>query len=170
VAKVLTLFMVLLVLAGGVGGALWIISSHSNLTFDPTPASNEEFRGNIINPFVGSAQTGSPAAGLSDLYTLVASEVCHALGLNGDGSEMFQENALGYLVNTGQGDAAFPGLGTLFRFTSPNVRMLYTSNNGGAAGSDTGDAVHIAEPNPGNIGNVGPDFYYGIQDVNNAAG
>jgi len=46
--------------------------------------------------------------------------------------------------------------------------MLYTSNNGGATGTDTGDPVHIAEPVPGNIGNVGPDFYFGIEDVNNA--
>jgi hypothetical protein len=135
---------------------------------DPTPGSNEEFRGDIINPFAGDAQFGSPAVGKFDLYTVVASEVCHALGLNPDGDQLFNEDPGGFLVNTGQGDAAFPGKGTLYRFTSPNVRMLYTSNNGGATGTDTGDPVHIAEPVPGNIGNVGPDFYFGIEDVNNA--
>jgi len=39
VGKAVTVLIVLLLLAGVAGGVLWVMSAHSTLTFDPTPAS-----------------------------------------------------------------------------------------------------------------------------------
>src|SRR5262249_9435022 len=47
---------------------------------DPTPFDWSEFQGPTVNAFAGSATPGGPAAGQSDLFTVVTSELAHVLG------------------------------------------------------------------------------------------
>src|SRR5262249_29176014 len=122
----------------GAGGAGWYL--------DPNPYDLSRFRSGIINAFAGAAGFSDPPRNLGDLFTVVASEMAHTVGLINDSRVLFRRNPQGYLVNTGVGDMVFPGRGRLFTFTGPSVTALYTSNNGGPGGSDTGWAVHLAEP------------------------
>jgi hypothetical protein len=134
---------------------------------DPTPNDSAEFRGRIINAFAGDATPGGPAVGLADLFTAVVLEMTHCIGLNNDSDNAFTEQDP-YLIEIQptQDDAAFPGRGHLFVFAGPSGdNALFTSNNGASTGQDTGDALHTAEPVPGNVfGN----FFFGAQDSDNA--
>jgi hypothetical protein len=136
---------------------------------DPTPNDSSEFQGSIVNAFAGDAQAGSPAARLSDLFTVMALEMTHTLGLNRDPNELFQQDPNHYLTNTTKADAAVSaGKGTLFTFNGPDAQALFTTNNGGSGGKDTGKALHTAEPTPGNTVTAGGVTYYGVQDSDNA--
>jgi hypothetical protein len=66
---------------------------------DPTPASAEEFRGTLLNPYARDATAGGPASGLADLYAIVLHEVTHTLGLGSTPHLAFQQNSRGYLRN-----------------------------------------------------------------------
>jgi hypothetical protein len=49
---------------------------------DPNPYGSSEFRGPIINAFIGMATPGGPADGKAALFTVVVAEMAHALGIN----------------------------------------------------------------------------------------
>jgi hypothetical protein len=119
-----------------------------------------------LNPYAADAGWSTAASGRADLLTLVFHETLHAVGLNEDPREAFEQNAHGYLRNTGQADVV-DGPGTLFTFTGPDVRALFTSDDGDS--TDLGQAVHMARP-----GNTYTDpatqlTYTGIWDALNPA-
>ena len=58
---------------------------------DPTPQEHSEFLGTINNAFSAQAQVGSPAAGLSDLYSIVLHEFGHALGFTRGSDYLLQK-------------------------------------------------------------------------------
>jgi hypothetical protein len=115
---------------------------------DPTPFDNSEFTGDIVNAFAGDAQTGSPAAGLADLFTVVGAELTHVMGLFSSPARL-QNPENGRLVSLGIPDDSTDagGVGRYFVFDGPSVTHLLTSNNGGPNGEDFGEAVHSAGPN-----------------------
>src|SRR5262249_51364064 len=53
-------------------------------------------------------------------------------------------------------------------FNGPSVQALYTSNNGGPGGQDTGRAVHLAEPGNHFTDPTTGIEYFGAKDANNA--
>ena len=133
---------------------------------DPTPNDHSEFTGNIQNPFVGDAPASSPANGLNDLYSLVTIEMDHALGITNVGSPDWTGNP--FISNTGVADSiSTPG--TLWTFSGgpSGVNGLFTSNNGGAGGTDTGAPLHVALPGQANAGI--PAGFVGALDVGNAS-
>jgi hypothetical protein len=109
---------------------------------DPTPYDSSEYQRGI-NTYAADASRGTPAWGGADLLTLVLHETMHAVGLNADPREAFQQNLHGYLRSTGQADGA-DSPGSLFTFTGPDVRGLFTSDDGDSA--DLGRATHLARP------------------------
>jgi hypothetical protein len=126
------------------GGAI-NVNGNANVWFiDPDPLEHSEFTGNIDNAFSGDAQTGSPAAGLCDMFTLVGSEIIHILGITSNGGSRFQTGGFNtQLTNTG---TTCSGPGDLWQFTGATITALMTSNNGGTGGTDFGVPVHTAEP------------------------
>jgi hypothetical protein len=138
---------------------------------DPTPQNAEEFRGTIISPYTANATPGGPADQKADFYSVVAIEMAHAMGLNYQGNQLFTMDLNHYLSNTGVNDATVPaGKGTLWTYNGPDAKALFTSNNGGAGGSDTGHALHIALPNLNNQIVAGNVTYFGAQDTDVAIG
>lgn len=132
---------------------------------DPTPDDHSEFLGNIVNAYSGDAQAGSPAAGLSDFYTVVAAEMTHCVGLYGGSSSVPSWNARN--TNTGQSDSAEGGgTGQFWVFRGPSIKHLMTSNNGGPGGNVFGGAIHGGGPGV-NVSFQG-DVYTGSQDQGNA--
>jgi hypothetical protein len=109
---------------------------------DPTPYDSSEYQRGI-NAYAADAFRGTSAWGEADLLTLVLHETMHAVGLNADPREAFQQNLHGYLRSTGQADGA-DSPGSLFTFTGPDVRALFTSDDGDSA--DLGRATHLARP------------------------
>jgi hypothetical protein len=126
---------------------------------DPTPNDHSEFAGTIINAFSGDAQSGSPAAGLSDFYTVAAAEVAHCLGLFGNAIPGWAART----TNTGISDNASPP-GFFWVFRGPSIKHLMTSNNAGV--QDWGSAIHSAEGPGANITFDG-DNYIGSHDIGN---
>ncbi|CAN5365673.1 hypothetical protein BH09PLA1_BH09PLA1_05360 [soil metagenome] len=124
---------------------------------DPTPFDNSEFLGTITNAFSGDAQAGSPAAGKSDFYTVVAAEMTHCMGLFGNALPGWASHT----VNTGSPDNV---VGFRWVFNGPSIKHLLTSNN--ANSQDWGSAVHSAEPVSTVVYNG--DTYIGAQDQGNA--
>jgi hypothetical protein len=148
----------------GIGdGAGWYL--------DPNPNDHGEFAGPIVNAFVGQATPGGPAAGLTDLYSLVTIEMDHALGITNfedSGSPRWRTNNP-FITDTGVADTIDTN-GNLFTFVSPNVSALLTANNGGPGGTDTGRPLHVARPQNGNpvpgftgALDVGNAFFFGSQ-------
>jgi hypothetical protein len=132
---------------------------------DPTPDDHSEFMGGIVNAYSGDAQAGSPAAGLSDFYTVVAAEMTHCIGLYGGTSSLPTWNARN--TNTGQSDTAEGGgTGQFWVFRGPSIKHLMTSNNGGPGGNVFGGAIHAG--GPGVNVNFQSDTYTGAQDQGNA--
>jgi hypothetical protein len=127
---------------------------------DPTPFDNSEFTGNIVNAFAADAQSGSPAAGLADFFTVVCNEMTHCMGQFG--------NALpgwaALTADTGLHDNA-TGVGNLWVFRGPSIKHLMTSDNAGI--QDAGSAVHTSESGNDNITFQG-DNYWGAEDQGNA--
>ena len=108
---------------------------------DPTPNDWAEFP-NVINNFAGSADAASPANGLSDLYSLVAHEMGHAVGMTpAAGSDWLNRLNL-FATDTGINDTG--GLGTLWAYNSATVgRVALTDSDGGSFGAL---APHVARP------------------------
>jgi hypothetical protein len=132
---------------------------------DPTPNENSEFLGNIANPYAGDAQGGSPAVGLSDLYTVVAAEMTHCMGLIG-GNNDFQNS--GFLSSTSVSDTAEGGgVGDFWTFVGPTISHLMTSNTGGPTGTDVGTAIHTAGPGVP-VGVIPTGVFMGADDAGNA--
>lgn len=114
---------------------------------DPTPQDNSEFRGAIVNAFAGDAQPGSPAVGQADLFTVVAQELTHVMGISSNPQARIHNPDAGTITNTGiADDAEGGGVGRYFVFDGPSVTHLMTSNNGGPNGTDRGRIVHSAGP------------------------
>ena len=105
---------------------------------DPTPFDSSEFRGSFFNAFVGQAHAGSPADGLSDLFSTVLHEVGHVVGLSSNSD--IRLNTTGMTTNTGVPHP--PGF--LWVFEGPSVTHLFTSNNAGL--QDFGALVHVPDP------------------------
>jgi Ca2+-binding RTX toxin-like protein len=126
------------------GGSVTISGNEAVWFVDPTPFDHSEFTGGIDNAFSGEPQAGSPAAGLCDMYTVVAAEMMHILGVTSNTASRFQTGLFSTkLTFTGTTCA---GPGDLWRFDGPSVTALMTSNNGGPGGSDRTVPVHVAEP------------------------
>jgi Ca2+-binding RTX toxin-like protein len=126
------------------GGAINVNGNAGVWFIDTNPLEHSEFSGNIDNAFSGDTQSGSPAAGLCDMFTLVGSEIIHILGITSDGGSRFQTGGFNQqLTMTG---TTCSGPGDLWQFTGATVTALMTSNNGGNSGSDFGVPVHSAEP------------------------
>jgi hypothetical protein len=132
---------------------------------DPTPINSSAFQGTIVNPYVRDALPGSPAYGLADFFTVVLLETTHTLGLNTDPNELFQQNQNGYLHSTGQPDTV-DSPGTLFTFNGPDVRALFTSDNGDS--TNTGMALHTARPGNSYTDPATGFVYTGAFDSDNA--
>ena len=112
---------------------------------DPTPLDHSEFLGSVAGgAFIGFAQSGSPAQGRSDLFTLVNAEITHSVGLFA-GSARINNPINGTVTDTGvTDDSEGGGVGRYFVFDGPSVTHLMTSNNGGSNGSDFNAIVHTA--------------------------
>ena len=107
---------------------------------DPTPQEHSEFLGTINNAFSAQAQVGSPAAGLSDLYSIVLHEFGHALGFTRGSDYLLQKEGKetntrssdtdGSSINQtrdGGGNIVTTNPGFLWRFDGPSIRHLMTS-------------------------------------------
>jgi len=129
---------------------------------DPTPFESSEFMGNIVNAFAGDAQAGSPAAGLTDLYTVALLELTHEMGITSAGGLRYQTG--GFLTSTGVSDPAGNGSGFFWVFTGPSITALMTSFDSGGGGTDFGPGVHSAEGGPGETFNG----LFGSEDSANA--
>lgn len=117
---------------------------------DPTPYDHSEFVGAIGHAFTGDAQSQSPAYGQSDLFTLVAHELTHILGLVAFSALRLHNPLAGSITDTGLADdSEGDGTGRYFVFDGPSVTHLMTSNNGGPGGLDAGRIIHSAGPDAG---------------------
>lgn len=117
---------------------------------DPTPMDWAEFAGSVVGgAFVPYAQAGSPAFGMSDLFTLVNAEITHVLGLFLSPA-LINNPANGSVTDTNILDISEGGgVGEYYVFDGPSVTHLMTSNNGGSSGNDLGEIVHTAGPDDG---------------------
>jgi len=150
-----------------------ILNACSNWFVDPTPTESSEFLGPIFNAFAGKAQAGSPAAGMSDLYTVVAVEMTHLLGISEDEDFLWEDNFENNdpsIKDVGVADKQLP-VGKLYRYDNGagGVEVLMTSNNGcGASSTDRNFPLHVAEADPLHAISFGGTTYYGAEDVGNA--
>jgi hypothetical protein len=129
---------------------------------DPTPFESSEFQGSVVNAFAGDAQTGSPAAGKGDFYTVFAAELTHCIGLFGNSVAGWAARTTGTTVNdTAEGG----GIGQFWIFNGPSITHLLSSNNGGGGGSSFNAAIHSAGPITTTIDGT---TYVGAQDQGNA--
>jgi hypothetical protein len=142
---------------------------------DPSPLDNSEFTGSIVNAFAGDAQATSPAAGQSDLFTVVVSELAHVMGLFTSPARLQTPDNGSTLTDTDiPDDAEGGGVGRYFVFDGPSVTHLLTSNNGGSRGTDFGQAIHTAgpggttQPIPFTSAFRGNRQLFGAQDLGNA--
>jgi CSLREA domain-containing protein len=148
--------------------------SPSGWFIDPTPLESSEFRGRIFNAFAGGAAGSSdpadanfnPAVGKPDLFSSMAHELGHLLGMAGDEDflleDLIDDNPP--FDDTGIPDAGGPG--TLWTY-SGGLHVLYTDRNfnhedGGF--DDNDEPIHIAAAHPSN--NVSGVFF-GVRDIMN---
>lgn len=132
---------------------------------DDSPLQHGEFTGTIVNGFAGEAQAGSPAIGLSDLYTVVNAEIVHILGI-GRAEDTFWTDP-GFTVATGTADS-FEGGGTgKLHYMQMPFNQLLTTYNSGNGGEDTGEPLHTS---PGSLF-INPTIgtFYGAEDAGNAS-
>src|SRR5262245_43100578 len=152
----------------GKPSARWLSIARGNVDGDPnssngwfldtTPLDSSEFRGNIVNAYVGNPGT---AVG-TDMLTPALHELGHAMGLVSNTTM----NALS--TNTGQADAQGAGA-NFWRFDGPNVRTLmtaYDSGGAGGSGSNANGAQHFAPA--GAQFSVNGNTYFGAVDLMNA--
>lgn len=129
---------------------------------DPTPYESSEFQGNIVNAFAGDAQSGSPAAGKGDFYTVFAAELTHCIGLFGNAAPGWAALTTATTVSdTAEGG----GIGQFWIFDGPSIKHLLSSNNGGSGGQNFNAAIHSAGPITTTINGT---TYVGAQDQGNA--
>jgi hypothetical protein len=131
---------------------------------DPNVVNSAAYQGDVLNPYARNATPGSAAAGLGDLFTVVAHEMTHAMGFNTDPAELFQRNLNHYLRNTGVSDGVNRP-GTLLTFTGPGINALLTSDDGGSL--DTGAATHAAAQGNAYTDPVTHQTYTGQVDLMN---
>jgi hypothetical protein len=140
---------------------------------DPTPNDSSEFTGAIVNAFAGDAQSDPDASGVpqnpafnkADLFTLVAAELTHLVGITSNRDTDFQRDR--FHTDTRVPDSAEGGgTGTFWVFQGPSIQHLMTSNNGGSDGHDKDRPVHSA--GPGVPVFFGGQFYLGAEDTGNA--
>ena len=135
---------------------------------DPVPDDFAEFNGQITNAFAVDAPAGSPANGLSDLYTIVMAEMTHVLGINSNTSTLYNLAGTREWTDTNQSDTAEGGgVGTFHVFQGDLISHLMTSNNGGSGGTDRGVPLHGA--GPGVNVNFNAQTWIGAQDAMNAS-
>jgi hypothetical protein len=128
---------------------------------DTTPEDDSEFLGTIQHAFTGQAQSGSPASGRGDFYTVVAAELTHTLGLFNTLSGWTNKTTDTGIADNAEGG----GVGRFFIFEGPSITHLMTSNNGGPGGQDFNEAIHSAGPATRTIDGV---TYVGQNDIGNA--
>jgi len=139
---------------------------------DPTPNESSEFMGTLVNAFCADAQGGSAAAGFSDLFSTVAHEMAHLLGMSRDEDFLWEDMADDdndpAIQPTGQSDTALAAGedGDLWRYDDGGVKALFTTYNAGSSNNGNSDfPIHIAQPD---AQNVYQDFY-GARDLGNAS-
>ena len=98
---------------------------------DPSPGDSAEFSGPMLNAFVGTAPTGTPAGDGGDFFTVVAHELGHILGIYLN--PLLSYNRGGFNTNTEIPDNSFGGNGTYWVFDGPSFSVLMTNSNGGLA-------------------------------------
>jgi len=141
---------------------------------DPFPNDYSEFQGAILNPFAGN-----PTAGVGgELYSVVAAEITHVLGLispkaGGQGANFVGYGLIGsgYTQPTGQRDNAEGGgtSGYFYAFNGPSISHAMTSYNSGDSDDDSwGNVIHTAG-GTANFTHNGVN-YRGTDDDGNAAG
>lgn len=126
------------------GGDVTLTGPAANWFSDPTPGDNSEFLGNIDNAFSGDATAGGPAAGLCDIYTVIALELTHILGITSNAASRYGDVNNGYYTMVQDASCIEPG--RLWLFQGPTTTHLMSSNNGGTSGSDRPAPLHTAEP------------------------
>jgi len=134
---------------------------------DPAPYDFSEFKGGIINAFTGNATPGSAAVNGFDMFSLVAAEIQHALGITSTGGNgiAWRQDPNDYLrLTTADDNTDTPG--DLWVFKSPTVKVLLTSNNGGPGGASRDVAVHSADPANSLV--YEGDTYTGVIDTGGA--
>jgi hypothetical protein len=138
---------------------------------DPNPNDHSEFGGEIINPFAGRNTGLGP-----DLYSVVASELTHVLGLISDKNNSggswngYLLESSGFVTNTNVMDnAEGSGLyGRFWAFQGPTVDHLMTSyNSGDATNASWGNIVHSAGIRSTQLA-WGGQNWQGQDDVGNA--
>src|SRR5262249_36029066 len=94
----------------------------------PTPLDNSEFTGRIVNAFTGDAQATSPAAGQTDLFTVVVSELTTIMGITSNpAAHLHTPDNGSRIIDTFIPDDASGGvLGRYFAFDGPSVTHLMT--------------------------------------------
>jgi len=135
---------------------------------DPTPYDYTEYQGNIINAFTGQATPGSAAANGNDMFTLVAAELQHTLGITSTGGAgiAWRTDVNDYLRLTTSDDVTDTP-GDLWVFKSPSARVLLTSNNSGAGGVSRDVPVHSAKAT--NSVFYENETYTGVNDTGGAS-
>ena len=136
---------------------------------DPNPNDSAEFDGTITNAYAGRYSTSLGA----DLYSVVAAEMAHVLGLvsdrdNAGGSyDGYLLESSGYVTETTIPDTAEGGgNGVFWLFDGPTIDHLMTSyNSGDPTTASWGNIVHSAGPIDLNI--FGSNWQ-GSQDTGNA--
>lgn len=130
---------------------------------DPTPDDYAEFVGPIRNAFAADSLSASPAFNRVDLYSLVAHEIAHTLGMSN--VQRFNDQADPTPTSDPQGN----GSGFFWAFDGAQVRHLMTSFNGTVGGgSDAGAPIHTASVSA-NI-NFNSINWRGAEDLGNATG
>jgi hypothetical protein len=138
----------------GIGGGDF--SPQRGWYLDEAPDDYAEFNGAFVNPFAAEALNGV-AHDRPDLYSRVAHEIAHCLGLN----NVARWN--NRTANTNVPDNVNGNIGTFWTFTGPSVQHLMTSFNGGV---NSGAAVHTADAGASvTVNNVN---WRGAADLGNA--
>ncbi len=133
---------------------------------DPTPLDNAEFQGSLTNGYALNTQSGSPASGLSDLFTVVNSEIIHVLGISSDGDSKYNDSPKYSIINTADNSEG-GGVGQFAAFFGPSIHHLMSTNNGGPSGSDRGYPLHGAGASGGNF-IYSNELWIGAEDGMNA--
>jgi hypothetical protein len=135
---------------------------------DETPHESSEFLGPIANAFAGRAPADSPAFDKWDLYSVVAHEMMHILGISWDvdflWEDLVDENDP-KLQPTTKTDAAYNEPDSRLWTYNGGVKALFTTIN---SGKDSGFPIHTAQPQMNNWVTIGNTTFFGVRDVANA--
>jgi len=142
---------------------------------DPTPDEASEFRGDIVNAFVGGASEPGSGSG-QDFQSIFLAELTHVLGITSKTGSKYRDlieaspaavNGI-KLVDTGVLDKNYLGAvgdkPTLWVFDGPSVDYLMTDADGGSKGYP----AHTASPATGNSVLYGTKVLKGNRNIGNA--